>query len=241
MNHTIKGILIVAAIASMLVVGLGMIPLAQNTYASSYRHQDNILNQGDDTYRSAGSESSNVAIQESGKGNSATSFSDQSSNPQQQQNQPTSSQQQDPQTDKDKDNKFPITLNVIPDQRITNTNVNPNRNTAGSDSSSASDASNNNTIDNTALARQRQAEASCAVAVSCPEGSTTVTPPPCNPSIIGGQIATRSDGTCAASIPRSVGDEAIRIFEDQCLSIPGATVVVRDTAVTCLFESTPPA
>jgi hypothetical protein len=175
MNHTIKGILIVAAIASMLVVGLGMIPLAQNTYASSYRHQDNILNQGDDTYRSAGSESSNVAIQESGKGNSATSFSDQSSNPQQQQNQPTSSQQQDPQTDKDKDNKFPITLNVIPDQRITNTNVNPNRNTAGSDSSSASDASNNNTINNTALARQRQAETSCAVALTCPEGSTTVT------------------------------------------------------------------
>jgi hypothetical protein len=28
------------------------------------------------------------------------------------------------------------------------------------------------------LARQRQAEASCAVALTCPEGSTTVTPPP---------------------------------------------------------------
>jgi hypothetical protein len=56
MNHTIKGILIVAAITSMLVVGATtMIPLAQNTYASSHRHsefkgQDNILNQGDDTY-----------------------------------------------------------------------------------------------------------------------------------------------------------------------------------------------
>src|SRR5436309_9537830 len=126
MNHTIKGILIVAAIASMLVVGANMIPLAQNTYASSHRHsefksQDNIANQQDDTYISPGSESSNVVIQESGKGNSATAFSDQSSNTQQQ-NQPTSLQQQDPQTDKDKDKQFPITLNVLPDQRITNTN-----------------------------------------------------------------------------------------------------------------------
>src|ERR671938_536807 len=111
MNHTIKSIIIVAAITSMMVLGAGMIPLAQNTYASSHRHsgfknQDNIVNQQDGTYRSPGSESSNVAIQESGKGNSATSFSDQSSNIQEQQNQPSSSQQ-DPQTDKDKDNKFP--------------------------------------------------------------------------------------------------------------------------------------
>src|ERR671928_2119233 len=171
MNHTIKSIIIVAAIASMLVVGMNMFPLAQNTYASSHRHQDNIANQGDDTYRSPGSQSSNVAIQESGKGNSATAFSDQSSNLQQNQ---TTLQQ--PQSNKDKDNekdkKFPITLNVLPNQRITNTNVNPNTNTAGSNSSSASDASNDNTIDNTALARQRQAEASCAVAVTCPAGTT---------------------------------------------------------------------
>jgi hypothetical protein len=192
MNHTIKGIIIVVAITSMLVLGATMIPLAQNTYASSHRHQDNIANQGDDTYRSPGSDSSNVAIQESGKGNSATSFSDQSSNLQQQQNQPTSSQQQDPQSNNDKDKQFPITLNVLPNQRITNTNVNPNTNTARSNSSSASDAANNNTIDNTALARQRQAEASCAVALTCPEGSTTITLPPptavstCNPSTVGG-------------------------------------------------------
>lgn len=59
--------------------------------------------------------------------------------------------------------------------------------------------------------------------------------------IVYSKIATRSDGTCAASIPRSADPEAIRIFEDQCLSIPGATIVVRDAAVTCLFESTPPA
>jgi hypothetical protein len=182
MNHTIKGIIIVAAITSMLVVGSSMFPLAQNTYASSHRHdefksQDNIANQGDDTYRSPGSESSNVAIQESGKGNSATAFSDQSSNIQQQQNQPTS-QQQNPQANKDKDKNFPITLNVLPNQRITNTNVNPNTNTASSNSSSASDASNDNTINNTALARQRQAEASCAIALTCPEGTTTVAPTP---------------------------------------------------------------
>ena len=187
MNHTIKGIVMLAAIASMLVVGINMIPSAQNTYASSHKHdefkkasehknqqskgQDNILNQRDDIYRSPGSKSSNVAIQESGKGNSATAFSDQSSNLQQNQTTLQQPQAKDP----NKDKKFPITLNVLPNQRITNTNVNPNTNTAGSNSSSASDASNDNTIDNTALARQRQAEASCAVAVTCPAGTTNAT------------------------------------------------------------------
>ena len=34
MNHTIKGILIVAAITSMLVVGLSMVPIMQNSFAS---------------------------------------------------------------------------------------------------------------------------------------------------------------------------------------------------------------
>ena len=33
MNHTIKGILIVAAITSMLVVGATMIPIMQNSFA----------------------------------------------------------------------------------------------------------------------------------------------------------------------------------------------------------------
>jgi hypothetical protein len=55
MNHTIKSILLVAAITSMLVVGINMIPLAQNTYASENKNQqsksqDNILNQQDGTY-----------------------------------------------------------------------------------------------------------------------------------------------------------------------------------------------
>jgi hypothetical protein len=245
MNHTIKGIIIVAAITSMLILGASMIPLAQNTYASSHRHQDNILNQGDDTYRSPGSDSSNVAIQESGKGNSATSFSDQSSNlQQQQQNQPTSSsQQQNPQANKDKDKQFPITLNVLPDQRITNTNVNPNRNTAGSNSSSVSDASNDNTINNTALARQRQAEASCAGALTCPEGSTTVTPTPptatCNPSTVGGITATPTDGTCTASLPAGATDMQVELFSRDCGDIGGTLTFPKDTGLTCTFPSTP--
>jgi hypothetical protein len=33
MNHTIKGIIIVAAITSMLVVGLSMVPITQNSFA----------------------------------------------------------------------------------------------------------------------------------------------------------------------------------------------------------------
>ena len=33
MNHTIKGILIVGAIASMLVLGASMIPIMQNSFA----------------------------------------------------------------------------------------------------------------------------------------------------------------------------------------------------------------
>ena len=33
MNHTIKGILIVAAITSMLVVGASMVPIMQNSFA----------------------------------------------------------------------------------------------------------------------------------------------------------------------------------------------------------------
>ena len=184
---------------------------------------------------------SNVAIQESGKGNSATAYSDQSSNIQQQQNQPSSSQQ-DPQTDKDKDNKFPITLNVLPDQTITNTNVNPNTNTASSNSSSASDASNDNTIDNTALARQRQADASCAVALTCPEGNTTVTPPPtspCNPSNINGQPATRTDDTCIATISLSAGQEAVGVFARECESIGGNLGRTDDgLGVTCTFPAT---
>ena len=41
MNHTIKGILIVAAITSMLVVGLSMIPIMQNASARSTNSNTN--------------------------------------------------------------------------------------------------------------------------------------------------------------------------------------------------------
>ena len=209
MNHTIKGIILVAAITSMLVVGAtAMIPLTQNTYASSHRHQDNIANQQDDTYRSPGSQSSNIVIQESGKGNSATAFSDQSSNLQQ--NQPTSLQQ-DPQANKDK--RFPITLNVLPNQTITNTNVNPNRNTAGSNSSSASDASNDNTINNAALARQRQADASCAVALTCTEGTTTVTPPTTVATVTGSGTAENTNPNNRLTCPNGSALSATITFD----------------------------
>jgi hypothetical protein len=259
MNHTIKSIIIVVAITSMLVLGINMIPLAQNTHASSHRHQDNIVNQQDDTYRSPGSESSNVAIQESGKGNSATSFSDQSSNIQQQQNQPTSLQQQDPQANKDKDKNFPITLNVLPNQRITNTNVNPNTNIAGSNSSSASDASNDNTIDNTAIARQRQADASCAIALTCPEGTTTVTSPPINPcphspytDFVGGLCqngvpapsCTTLAGTTMTSGPDASGN-CTGTFPDSSaasqLTCKNAGGIFDNEAHTCTYRATGPA
>ena len=41
MNHTIKGILIVAAITSMLVVGLSMVPVMQNSFAHKKSAEDN--------------------------------------------------------------------------------------------------------------------------------------------------------------------------------------------------------
>ena len=100
MNHTIKGIIIVIAITSMLVVGLSMVPIMQNSFAS-----------------------------------------------------------------KKSDFKK---------ERYTNTNSNTN--SADSSSSSSATASNTNNINNTA----------CAVAVTCPEGSTTVrqTPTPTTGTLV---------------------------------------------------------
>src|SRR5207248_1724672 len=54
---------------------------------------------------------------------------------------------------------------------------NSNTNTADSSSSSDATASNTNNINNTALASQSQEQDACAVALTCQEGSTTVTPP----------------------------------------------------------------
>ena len=41
MNHTIKGILIVAAITSMLVVGATMVPIMQNSFAHKKSAESN--------------------------------------------------------------------------------------------------------------------------------------------------------------------------------------------------------
>ena len=40
MNHTIKGIIIAAAITSMLVVGLSMVPVMQNSFAHKKSAED---------------------------------------------------------------------------------------------------------------------------------------------------------------------------------------------------------
>jgi hypothetical protein len=88
---------------------------------------------------------------------------------------------------------------------------------------------------------------SCAVALTCPEGSTTVTlappPPPtatCNPSMVGGQIATPTDGTCTASsngLSEAQQDE----FAKECDGIRGSTRTGNiETGFTCTFPSTPP-
>jgi Sec-independent protein translocase protein TatA len=172
MNHTIKGILIVAAITSMLVLGATMVPIMQNSFAS--KKSD---------FKKA--------------------------------------------------------------ERDPNTNTNTNTNSADSSSSSSATAENTNNINNTNTQAQNQAQAACVLVGECAVGSTEGPPAPptatCVPPTVGGITATPTDGTCTATIPRSEDPEEIRIFEDQCTSIPGDTIVVRDTAVTCLFESTPPA
>ena len=81
-------------------------------------------------------------------------------------------------------------------------------------------ACNDNTINNTALARQRQAEASCAVALTCHEGTTTVTP---SPSIAGCPSDTLYDITTRSAIydipantelclPKMLGAQTATIF-----------------------------
>jgi cytoskeletal protein RodZ len=57
------------------------------------------------------------------------------------------------------------------------TNTNSNTNSADSSSSSTATAENTNNITNSATASNSQEQDSCAVAVTCQEGSTTVTPP----------------------------------------------------------------
>jgi len=184
MNHTTKGIILVAAIASMLVVGLNMIPLSQNTYASSSRHSEfkkapeehknsksaeNHLNQVDTTYRSPGSRTSNVAVQENGKDNSGTAFTDLSSNVEQ--NQTTLAQPQSSQSghDSDKDKKdrnFPVIVNVLPKLK------NENTNSLEGNVSSINDASNDNTIRNRNAQNQTDGQNTCIIAGECSAASS---------------------------------------------------------------------
>jgi hypothetical protein len=167
MNHTIKGIIIVVAITSMLVVGATtMTPIMQNSFA----------------------------------------------------------------------------------ERDINTNTNTNTNSADSSSSSNATAENTNNIDNTATATQSQEQDACAVAVTCPEGSTTVTLAPptlptatCVPPRLGGITATPTDDTCTASLPAGTTGPQLDAFLRDCENIPGSIRAGNTSAgFTCTFSSTPP-
>jgi hypothetical protein len=65
----------------------------------------------------------------------------------------------------------------------------------------------------------------------------------CNPSTVDGITATPADDTCKATILFSAGDEAVRVFTEECAAIPPPTMFITndETSVTCIFPSTPPA
>ena len=128
-------------------------------------------------------------------------------------------------------------------EREPNTNINTNTNSADSSSSSSATAENTNNITNSATASQSQSQLACAVAVTCPGGSTTVTPPttPCNPPTVGGHIVIPTDDTCIAGLPAGSTLAQLRAFENDCLLIPTSTLIIRpDNSATCTFSSTPP-
>lgn len=64
------------------------------------------------------------------------------------------------------------------DFKRTDPNTNTNTNSADSISSSTATADNTNNITNSATASNSQEQSACAVALTCPEGNTTVAPPP---------------------------------------------------------------
>ena len=64
MNHTIKGILIVAAITSMLVVGATMVPIMQNSFAHKKSAGGNTNTNTNTNDLSASLTSSNIAANE---------------------------------------------------------------------------------------------------------------------------------------------------------------------------------
>ncbi|MBV9667911.1 MAG: hypothetical protein JO327_07245, partial [Nitrososphaeraceae archaeon] len=175
-------IVIVAAIASMLVVGLNMIPLSQNAYASSSRHSEfknapqenrkssaeNNMNQQFLCYRSKCT-GSNLGIQQHGQGNSATGWTDLSNNLQQ--NQTTMAQPQSSQSGHESDNdkkerSTPVTINVVP--KLDNQNTN----SVVGNTSSAADASNHNNLSNRNAQNQTQAQNACIIAGECTAGSS---------------------------------------------------------------------
>ena len=86
----------------------------------------------------------------------------------------------------------------------------------------------------------------CAVAVTCSEGSTTVTPPTpptatCVPPTVGGQTATLTDGTCTAILPPGTPVPQLGDFVIECRSIPGSLSRNVETGdLRCTFSSTPP-
>jgi hypothetical protein len=160
MNHIIKGIIIVAAITSMLVVGASMIPIMQNSFASK-KHD----------FKGA---------------------------------------ERDP-------------------------NTNTNTNSADSRSSSSATASNTNNINNTATASNSQEQDACAVALTCQEGSTTITPPPtgtlqvakiCNPSCKFTEFGITVMGNNAQPSSFNIGDG-----QTQAVTLgPGSFTVHEDSS-----------
>src|SRR5207248_9563647 len=86
MNHTIKGILIVAAITSMLVLGATMIPIMQNSFASKKHdfkgaERDPNTNTNTNTNSADSSSSSNATAENTNNiDNSATATQNQEQN-----------------------------------------------------------------------------------------------------------------------------------------------------------------
>jgi hypothetical protein len=164
MNHTIKGILIAAAITSMLIVGATMIPIMQNSFAKSEVKKTHEVKKAHDFKKA---------------------------------------------------------------QRNTDKNINVNTNSADSSSSSNATAENTNNIDNTATATQSQEQNACAVAVTCPGGTTTVTPPP----IAGCPVGTLYDITTGASTVRGIpGNTELclpKTLGEQTATVAGTSTTIR--------------
>ena len=72
MNHTIKGILIVAAITSMLVVGATMIPIMQNSFAHKKSAESNTNTNTNTNSADSSSSSSATASNTNNINNTAT-------------------------------------------------------------------------------------------------------------------------------------------------------------------------